>query len=353
MQYKQLGNTGLVVSRLTLGTMTFGGDESSLFGKMGGLSQKETDAMVGRALDAGINFIDTANIYSYGESETLTGKALGKRRNEVVLATKVFGRMGAGANEVGLSRYHIMDQAEASLKRLGTDHIDLYQIHGFDPITPFDETLRALDDLVRQGKVRYIGCSNLAAWHIMKSLGISAAQNLEKFASLQAYYSLAGRDLEQEIVPLLKDQKLGLMTWSPLAGGFLSGKFTRNNTGANDGRRTVFNFPPVDVQKGFDIIDVLQAVAKRHGATVAQVALGWQLHKDYVTTVILGARTLDQLNDNLGAADVKLSTEDLAEIERVSATRPTYPGWMFANQGADRFPGTTRDWEAMVKSTFA
>lgn len=352
MQYQQFGSTGLIVSRLTLGTMTFGG-AGTLFGAIGGLDQKEADALVGRSLDAGINFIDTANIYAAGESEVMTGKALGKRRHDVVLATKVFGRMGQGANDVALSRYHIMAQAEASLKRLGTDHIDLYQIHGYDAVTPIEETLRALDDLVRQGKVRYIGCSNQAAWHIMKALGTSAAHNLEKFVSLQAYYSLVGRDLEHEIVPFLKDQKLGLMTWSPLAGGFLSGKFTRNKTGANDGRRTVFNFPPVDVQKGFDIIEVLQKIAGRHGATVAQVALGWQLHKSYVTTVIVGAKNLDQLNDNLGAVDVKLTDEDLAEIDAASAPTPIYPGWMFATQGADRFPGTVRDWAAATKSTFS
>jgi aryl-alcohol dehydrogenase-like predicted oxidoreductase len=261
--------------------------------------------------------------------------------------------MGKGANEVGLSRYHIIDQAEASLKRLGTDHIDLYQIHGYDAVTPIEETLRALDDLVRQGKVRYIGCSNQAAWHIMKALGTSAAHDLEKFASLQAYYSLVGRDLEHEIVPFLQDQKIGLMTWSPLAGGFLSGKFSRNNIGATEGRRTAFNFPPVDVQKGFDIIDVLRRVADRHDATVAQVALGWQLHKDYVTTVIIGARSIDQLDDNLGAVDIKLTAQDLAEIDAVSAPTPIYPAWMFANQGQDRTPGTVRDWSRALKSTFA
>jgi aryl-alcohol dehydrogenase-like predicted oxidoreductase len=351
MQYQQLGTTGLFVSRLTLGTMTFGG-AGTIFSAIGGLEQKEADALIGRALDAGINFIDTANVYAAGESETMTGKALGSRRHEVVLATKVLGRMGNGANEIGLSRYHIMNQAEASLKRLGTDHIDLYQIHGYDRITPIDETLRALDDLVRQGKVRYIGCSNQAAWHMMKALGISATQNLEKFASLQAYYSLVGRDLEQEIVPFLQDQKMGLMTWSPLAGGFLSGKFSRNNIG-KDGRRTVFNFPPVDVEKGFDIIEALQKIANRHEVTVAQVALGWQLHKAYVTTVIIGAKNLDQLNDNLGAVEVKLTAQDLAEIDAVSAPKPIYPNWMFANQGADRIPGTTRDWSSAAKSTFA
>jgi aryl-alcohol dehydrogenase-like predicted oxidoreductase len=352
MQYQTLGNTGLYVSRLALGTMTFGG-AGTLFGAIGGLEQKDADRLMGAALDAGVNFIDTADVYSAGQSEIITGKALGARRQEVVLATKVFGRTGKGPNEIGLTRYHIMAQAEASLKRLGTDHIDLYQIHGYDNVTPLEETLRALDDLVRQGKVRYIGCSNLASWHMMKALGLAERQGLEKFVSLQAYYSLVGRDLEHDIVPFLQDQKLGLMTWSPLAGGFLSGKFNRHRTQANEGRRTIFNFPPVDVQKGFDVIDVLEQVAERHHVTVAQVALGWQLHKPYVTSVVMGAKTLDQLNDNLGSVAVKLAVEDLAEIDRVSAPPSLYPGWMFANQGADRLPGTTRDWSRAARSTFA
>lgn len=349
MQYQQLGNTGTFVSRLTLGTMTFGG-KGSLFGIVGGLDQKESDAIVGTALDAGVNFIDTANIYAAGESETITGKALGQKRKDVILATKAFGRMGSGANEVGVSRVALMQQVEASLKRLGTDYIDLYQIHGWDAVTPMEESLRALDDLVRQGKVRYIGVSNWRAWQIMKALGISERMGLEKFATLQAYYSLAGRDLEQEIVPLLEDQKLGLMTWSPLAGGALSGKFSRD-TKANDGRRTQFDFPPVDVEKVYDIVDVLKGIAKKHGITVAQVALGWQLHKPYVTTVIMGAKTEAQLKDNLGSVDVKLDAEDLAAIDAASAPQLTYPGWMVGMQ-SDRAPGTSRDWSQVARSTF-
>ncbi len=349
MQYQQLGNTGTFVSRLTLGTMTFGG-KGSLFGIMGGLDQKEADVIVGTALDAGVNFIDTANIYAAGESETITGKALGQKRKDVVLATKAFGRMGQGANEVGVSRLALMQQVEASLKRLGTDYIDLYQIHGWDAVTPMEESLRALDDLVRQGKVRYIGVSNWRAWQIMKALGISERMGLEKFATLQAYYSLAGRDLEQEIVPLLEDQKLGLMTWSPLAGGALSGKFSRDAR-ANEGRRTQFDFPPVDVEKVYDIVDVLKGIAKKHGVTVAQVALGWQLHKPYVTTVIMGAKTEAQLKDNLGSVDVKLDAEDLAAIDAASAPQLTYPGWMVGLQ-SDRAPGSTRDWSQVARSTF-
>lgn len=349
MQYAQLGNTGVFVSRLCLGTMTFGG-AGSLAAAVGGLDQKAADALVGQSLDAGINFIDTANIYAAGESEKLTGKALGSKRKDIVLATKAFGRMGTGPNEVGVSRLSLMQQVEASLKRLGTDYIDLYQIHGWDSVTPMEESLRALDDLVRQGKVRYIGVSNWRAWQIMKALGISERQGLEKFATLQAYYSMIGRDLEHEIVPLLEDQKLGLMTWSPLAGGALSGKFSRTNR-ANDGRRTQFDFPPVDVEKLYDIVDVLGGIAKKHGVSVAQVALGWQLHKPYVTTVIVGAKNETQLADNLGAVNVKLTDEDLAAIDAVSAPKPIYPAWMLGLQ-SDRAPGTTRDWSLVAKSTF-
>ena len=349
MQYQQMGSTGLYVSRLCLGTMTFGG-KGTLFGVMGGLDQKESDALVHRSLDAGINFIDTANMYAAGESEIITGKALGNKRHDVVLATKVFGRMGKGANEVGISRGAIMQQVEASLKRLGTDYIDLYQFHGFDHVTPIEESLRAMDDLVKSGKVRYIGTSNWMAWQIMKGLGISERNGLAKFATLQAYYSLVGRDLEHEIVPLLEDQKIGLMTWSPLAGGVLSGKFSRQSR-ANEGRRTQFNFPPVNVEGAYDVIEVLQSIAKKHGVTVAQVALGWQLHKTYVTTVIIGAKTEAQLSDNLGAVDVKLTPEDLAAIDAVSKPQGMYPNWM-SEQRTDRAPGGVRDWSKVAKSTF-
>jgi aryl-alcohol dehydrogenase-like predicted oxidoreductase len=349
MQYAQLGNTGTFVSRLCLGTMTFGG-KGSIFGTLGGLDQKESDALVNQSIDAGINFIDTANVYAAGESETLLGKALGAKRKDVVLATKAFGRMGPGPNQVGISRLALMQQVEASLKRLGTDYIDLYQIHGWDSVTPMEEALRTFDDLVRQGKVRYVGVSNWSAWQIMKALGISERQGLEKFATLQAYYSMVGRDLEHEIVPLLEDQKLGLMTWSPLAGGVLSGKFSRDSR-ANEGRRTQFDFPPVNVEHAYDVIDVLKGIAKKHGVTVTQVALGWQLHKSYVTTVIIGAKNETQLKDNLGAVDVKLTAEDLAAIDKVSKPAELYPHWMRGMQ-SDRTPGTTRDWAALAKSTF-
>jgi len=348
VQYQQLGNTGVFVSRICFGAMTFGGS-GTIFQTIGGLPQQDVDKLMGDSLDAGVNFFDTANVYSAGESETMLAKALGARRKDVVVASKVFGRMGKGPNEVGLSRLHIMQQAEASLKRMNTDYIDLYQIHGFDPLTPFEETLSALTDLVREGKVRYIGCSNLAAWHIMKALGISALGHLEKFVTLQAYYSLAGRELEREIVPMLLDQKVGLLVWSPLAGGFLSGKFTRAGAADKESRRSKFSFPPVNVEKAYDIIDAMEAVAARRGATVAQIALAWLLYQPSVTSVIIGAKNAGQLKDNLAASDVKLDADDLKQLDEVSRLTPEYPGWMFHTQGADRRPGQVRDWSKYVK----
>ena len=346
MEYRQLGNTGVFVSRICLGAMTFGG-VGTFFQTIGGLAQHDVNALVGNSLDAGVNFIDTANVYAAGESETMLGKALGQRRKDVVVASKVFGRMGPGPNQVGLSRLHIMQEVEASLLRLNTDYIDLYQIHGFDPVTPLEETLSALTDLVRQGKVRYIGCSNLAAWQIMKSLGISAFGHLEKFVTLQAYYSLAGRELEREIIPMLTDRKMGLLVWSPLAGGFLTGKFTRQGGPAEEARRSTFTFPPVNLEKGYEIVDVLAAVGKRRNATVAQIALAWLLHQPSVTSVIVGARNTSQLKDNLASVDVKLGDADLAEIDAASRLTPEYPGWMTLSD--DRRPGHVRDWSKFLR----
>ena len=340
MKYRQLADTGVFVSELCLGAMTFGGRDG-MWGVIAGLDQAGVDGIVHRALDAGINFIDTANVYSAGESEVLLGKSIAKRRQEIVLATKVRGRMGRGANDVGLSRLHIMQAVEDSLKRLGTDYIDLYQIHRFDTLTNLEDTLRALDDLVRSGKVRYIGCSNLAAWQIMKSLAISKEQHLERFKCTQSYYSLAGRELEREIVPLIKDQNLGLLVWSPLAGGFLSGKFTRN-TGDEAARRASFDFPPINKDKAFDIIDVLKRIADEKGATVAQIALAWLLAQSVTTSVIIGARRLDQLEDNLKSVDVTLSADDLAALDAVSRLTPEYPAWMLAAASDDRLPGQER-----------
>ena len=336
MKYNLLGNTGLKVSELCLGTMTFGG--KGMWTAIGTLPQNEVNELVKTSVNAGINFIDTANIYSFGISEQMTGQAihdLGLKRDDLVIATKVRGAMSEGPNNSGLSRKHILQQADESLKRLNMDYIDLYQIHGFDPLTPIEETLEALDLLVKSGKVRYIGCSNLAAWHIMKALGISAQQHLAKFVSLQAYYTIAGRDLERELVPMLLDQKLGLMVWSPLAGGFLSGKYNRN-AATEEGRRVNFDFPPINKDKAFDVIDVMQEIATNKGVTVAQIALAWLLHQPVVTTVIVGAKKQEQLLDNLKATDVKLTVEELAKLDEVSKLAPEYPGWMIDRQGTDR-----------------
>lgn len=336
MKYNFLGNTGLKVSELCLGTMTFGG--RGMWTAIGTLPQDEVNGLVKQAVDSGINFLDTANVYSEGLSEKMTGKAirdLGLDRNELVIATKVRGKMGEGPNATGLSRKHILQQAEESLSRLEMDYIDLYQIHGFDPATPLEETLEALDSLVQSGKVRYIGCSNLAAWQIMKALGISAQRHLSKFVSLQAYYTIAGRDLERELVPLLQDQGLGLMVWSPLAGGLLSGKYSRD-TEAQEGRRANFDFPPVNKERAFDIVDVMRNIADAKGVSVAQIALAWLLHKPVVSTVIIGAKKQEQLLDNLKAVEVQLSTEELAQLDAVSQLPAEYPGWMIERQGADR-----------------
>lgn len=340
MKYRQIPNTGVFVSELCLGAMTFGGGEG-LWGMIGNLGQKEVDELVHASLDAGVNFFDTANVYGFGASESLLGKALGARRRDVILATKVRGRMGEGPNEIGLSRVHIMRSVDESLKRLGTDYIDLYQIHGYDPAADFEDVMRTLNDLVRSGKVRYIGASNLAAWQLMKSLGISKQGGLEAFKTIQSYYSLAGRELEREVIPLLKDQSVGLLVWSPLAGGFLSGKFTRDNLNA-EGRRAKFDFPPVDKEKAFRIIEALMPIAKTHGCSPARVSLAWLLAQSAVTSVIIGAKSRDQLDDNLQAGDLALSPEEFAKLNEVSGLSPEYPGWMFATQLSDRMPGTKR-----------
>src|SRR5476649_334950 len=339
MKFRALADTGVHVSELCLGTMTFGGN-GQIWEKIGGLDQAAADGIVHHALDAGINFVDTADVYSNGESETMVGKALQGRRQGVVLATKVRGRMGQGPNDVGLSRLHIVESVEASLKRLNTDYIDLYQIHRFDPLTNIEDTLRALDDLVRAGKVRYIGCSNLPAWQLMKALAVSRERRLERFRCTQSFYSLAGRDLERETIPLLKDQGLGLLVWSPLAGGFLSGKFTRTG-GDEAARRAKFDFPPVNKDKGFDILDALIPIAAAHNVSVAQIALAWILANEQVTSVIIGARKLTQLDDNLKAIDVVLTAAELKALDEASKLTVEYPEWMNA-LGSDRRPGESR-----------
>jgi len=337
MKYRFLGRTGLLVSELCLGTMTFGGEGFwEVIGKQG---QDLANDIVARSLDAGINFIDTANIYSFGQSETILGKALaGRARDRVVIATKVRGRMNDDVNGIGLSRYHIMNSVEDSLKRLNTDYIDLYQIHGFDLVTPLDETLRALDDLVRQGKVRYIGASNLAAWQLMKALGISDKHGWARFESLQAFYTIATRDLERELIPLVKDQQVGVMVWSPLAGGLLSGKFNRDGSSPDGSRRASFDFPPVNKDHAFDVVDAMREIAAELSVTVAQVALAWLLHQSAVTTVIIGAKTVEQLDDNLKATTITLDEGQLKRLEDVSKLTPEYPQWMLARQGEGRVP---------------
>ncbi|MBK0381433.1 aldo/keto reductase [Pedobacter sp. SD-b] len=337
MKYNILGNTGLKVSELCLGTMTFGGSEG-MWKAIGELKQNEVNDLIKMAVNGGINFIDTANVYSEGVSEQMTGKAirdLGLNRDELVIATKVRGKMGDGPNQSGLTRKHILQQAEESLKRLNVDYIDLYQIHGFDALTPLEETLSALDILVQHGKVRYIGCSNLAAWHIMKALSISEREKFAKFVSLQAYYTLAGRDLERELIPLLLDQKLGLMVWSPLAGGLLSGKYDRDGK-SGEGRRANFDFPPVNENRAFNIIDVLKPMAEEKKASVAQLSLAWLLHQKAVSTVIIGAKKTSQLTDNLKSVDVKFTEEELKKLDEVSKLSSEYPGWMLERQGSDR-----------------
>lgn len=336
MKYTRFGNTGIFVSRLCLGTMTFGG--RGFWEVIGQLGQETVTRIVDRSLDAGINFIDTANIYSFGESERLLGEALKGKRDRVILATKVRGRMADGPNDVGLSRKHIMDQVDASLSRLGTDYIDLYQIHGYDPLTPMEETLRALDDLIRLGKVRYIGASNMAAWQLMKALGTSDRLGLARFESLQAYYTVAGRDLERELVPLLQDQSLGLMVWSPLAGGLLSGKFNRDGSGPDGTRRASFDFPPVDKERVFNTVDAIRPIAGEHGVSVANVALAWLLHQEVVTSVIIGAKNMEQLEDNLKAVTIELSENELRLLDEVGRLPEEYPQWMLARQVLGRAP---------------
>ncbi len=338
MRYRLLGRTGLYVSELCLGTMTFGGE--GFWKVMGGLGQDTATALVKQAFDAGVNFIDTANVYSLGQSEELTGRALktlGLPRDELVVATKATGIMSETAiNGRGQSRVHLMNQIDASLKRLQLDHVDLYQLHGFDPLTPLEESLSTLNDLVRSGKVRTIGLCNMAAWQIMKALAISEKNHWSRFESVQAYYTIAGRDLEREVLPLLQDQQLGLMVWSPLAGGLLTGKFGPDQKGPEGARRASFDFPVVDKARAFRCIDAMRPIAQRLRVSVAQVALAWLLSRPQVSTVIVGAKTPEQLADNLGAARLELSFEDLATLEEISALPPEYPGWMLALQGQYR-----------------
>jgi aryl-alcohol dehydrogenase-like predicted oxidoreductase len=342
MKYNQLGRTGLFVSEICLGAMTFRGvSEASRWAAIAGLGQDQVDAIVGRSIAAGVNFFDTADVYSFGASESLLGQAfknLGVARKDVVIATKVFGEMGPGPNDRGASRGHIMDSVQGSLERLQTDHIDLYQIHGNDAVTPIDETLRALDDLTSQGLVRYIGVSNWAAWKIAKALGRSETRGYARFETLQAYYSIAGRELERELIPMLSEEKLGLMVWSPLAGGLLSGKFGPGANSPEGARRTSFDFPPVDKDRAWPVVEAMREIGKAHEVSVARVALAWLLAKPAVMSIIIGAKTTEQLDDNLAAADLKLTADEVARLDQISAIPSEYPGWMFQMQGGNRLP---------------
>ena len=339
MKYNQLGKTGVLVSELCLGTMTFGGKGYWL--PIGQVPQDEATQIVKTSIDAGINFIDTANVYSEGLSEIILGKAikdLGLSRHQLVIATKVRGRMGPHANQVGLSRLHITDSVNDSLDRLGLSHIDLLYIHGFDPITPIEETMRGLEDVVRSGKVRYIGVSNHPAWMMMKANSYADKMGYEKFVATQNYYSIAGRELEREIAPMAISENISIMPWSPLAGGFLSGKYTRTNQVAGDSRRDSFDFPPINKEKAYDIIDILAAIGKNHNASAAQIALAWVLQQPGVTSVIIGAKNQLQLNDNISTVNLHLSEEELKQLNQVSELPSEYPGWMVGRQIQGRFP---------------
>ncbi len=339
MRYRLLGKTGVYVSELTLGTMTFGG--KGFWEVIGKLSLSQVESFIGTALDAGVNMIDTADVYSEGESEKHVGAALASLnppRHQIIVATKVRGRTGPGPNEMGLSRKHIMDSVDASLKRLRLDYIDLYQVHGADLITPIEETMQALDDLVRSGKVRYIGYCNLQAWQAMKALAYSDARNLAHFVSAQMYYSIAGRDIEREVVPLARDQGLAILPWSPLAGGLLSGKFDLEGPGPEGARRTSYDFPPVDRDRAKNVLKAMHGVKLATGLPISRIALAWLLTRPFVTSVIIGAKTREQLIDNLEAVDVQLTAEQITQLDSASALPSEYPGWMVERQDRDRRP---------------
>jgi aryl-alcohol dehydrogenase-like predicted oxidoreductase len=337
MKYNFFGNTGLLVSEICFGTMTFGG--KGMWEAIGKVQQGEVNDLMKVVVDAGINFIDSANVYSFGESEKLLGQSIidmGFNRNDLVIATKVRGKMGDGKNNVGLSRYHIFQSVDDSLMRLQLNHIDILYVHGVDPKTPIEETMRALNDLVTSGKVRYISVCNWPAWMVMKAQGIAALNGWNKFEGLQYFYSLAGRDIEREILPMAVDQKMAVMPWSPLAGGFLSGKYTRNNEKVGDSRRDTFDFPPINKAQTYDIIDIITEIGKEHGVSPAQIALAWVRQQSSVTSTIIGAKSAEQLNDNIKSVEITLNKENLKKIDEVSALPKEYPGWMVERQSGDR-----------------
>lgn len=339
MKYNFLGNTGVLVSELCLGTMTFGGKGFwEVIGKQG---QETVNDILKTSFDAGINLIDTANVYSFGESESLLGAAVrqtGIPRHEILIASKVRGRMSAGVNQVGLSRLHILQSVDETLKRLQTDFIDLYQIHGVDTHTPLEETMRALEDVVRSGKVRYIGCSNIAAWQVMKCNGIAEKHGWTKFISTQNYYTIASRDIEREIVPLTTDQQMAILPWSPLAGGLLTGKFTKENMTPENSRRTDFDFPPVDKEKALYLVGEMAEAAQKHECSVAAIALAWMLSKKFITSIIIGAKNKEQLLENVKSTEIRLSEEEIKHLDEVSEIAAEYPAWMIEWQSRERLP---------------
>ncbi|HMA94578.1 MAG TPA: aldo/keto reductase [Polyangiaceae bacterium] len=331
MQYKRLGNSGLIVSRLAFGTMTFGtGNIPSVYK----VDEERAKGLIDRALEAGINLFDTADAYADGQSEVMLGKLLGVRRKDVIVATKVGMRTGPGLGDTGLSRRHVIASCEASLRRLGTDTIDLYILHRFDPQTPIEETLSALDYLAQRGNVRYVGFSNWSAWQAAKAVGLSERHGWPRFIVAQMYYSLVGRDIEHEMLPFARDAGVGTMIWGPLAGGFLSGKYTRENLKSDENRLSGFDFLPFDKEQGFRLVDGLSSIAAEHHASVAQVALAWLLAKPGVSTVLIGASKLTQLEDNLGALQVKLSADQVHQLDQASPYSEYYPRW-FTERLAD------------------
>ncbi len=340
MRYKTLGGTGLLVSEICLGTMTFG--DAGFWRVIGTLGQEAADALVARSFEAGINFIDTANVYSEGHSEEITGQALrnsGRKRSDYILATKFNGAAGQGVNDRGSSRGHIMTQVKESLRRLGTDYIDLYQVHAQDELTPVEEVMRALEDLVTQGHVRYTGVSNWAAWRVAKAVTLADERHWARFSTIQSYYSIAGRDLERDVVPMITAEKIGLMVWSPLAGGFLSGKYSRDNAGPEGSRRASFDFPPIDKDRAYKCIDAMKAIGDAKGVSVARIALAYVLQKPFVMSVIIGAKTVEQLDDNIAATAVTFTPDEMKTLDDVSALPPEYPGWMVSRQMVGRIPG--------------
>jgi aryl-alcohol dehydrogenase-like predicted oxidoreductase len=329
MQYARLGDTGLVVSRMAFGAMTFG-TSTGPFAAVAKVSPDLADQIIGKTLDAGINFFNSADVYTGGQSEEILGKALGARRRDVVVSTKVGFRTGEALFHQGLSRQHIFASAESSLKRLGTDYIDVYLVHRVDPHTPVEETVGALDDLVRQGKVRYTGFSNWPAWKAATAVGLQKQHGLGRFRAAEMYYSLVGRDVEYDIVPFLEDAGIGMMVWSPLAGGFLTGKYTRENPKGDGGRLTGFDMLPYDREKGHTVVDKLREIAKGHGVSPAQIALSWLLRKRGVTSILIGANKIAQLEDNLAAIHVQLAAEEMSQLDELTAPAPLYPHWFTA-----------------------